>query len=718
MFNNQSQAMNKQVENHIKNVVNFWFPDTSFQEFWFSSEYDSIIRVKFNDLWTKIKNLSYDQLNDILVNSLNKNTIYLGIIIVLDQFTRNILRSDDRNIYSPTDNLCMEFIEKSNISDNLFPIHQRIFLLIPYRHQRKTILLDMVMREIQKMEHELDVEQKCVENNNSEKESKQEKINRNILQRFKIATIRDYSKVTDTIVHLTNINLQSVDSNSADNKEKQLINKFYHVLDKICVETYDKTPSDSVSKLVTHNIYCETLKFLREYNIRNVCISLSGGVDSMVLSFVLNFLKKNGHIDNLCAVHVDYGNRHVSRDEASVTENWCGYLGIPYITRRIEHIKRESDNPIDRQLYESETKNIRFNLYRHAIKLYEVQSVMLGHHRDDLSENVLMNVLRGGNILDLFTMKPHQILDGVPISRPMLGLIKESIYDIAHRYHIPYLIDTTPEDCFRGVVRKVLIPSLQKIDPNVLMKVNTIGTSSNEWNDVVNQQVIDPIINSIKVHPHGFSIPFKQSYITLNSAVWKKILSTMFHKNNIKMISNKNMINFMNWLKHRSTLTRFSNDHMAMIHTTSNNSTELFEYLLIVRCGLVSKIQDTQYTETGKVIPQRFELCETKQTTVIFNGWTITISPPVQQSVDMFNKMNYLDLLNGSFQYQYRICKHTSGDLNVSYLVGKKGSDSRRFFDNQNITKYIPNIEIGKVCDKCKNDEVMIRLIRYNYGGF
>ena len=210
-----------------------------------------------------------------------------------------------------------------------------------------------------------------------------------------------------------------------------------------------------------------------------------------------------------------------------IVSNWCSYLNIPFITRQIEHIKRYSE--IDRELYESETKNIRFNLYRHAMKLYNVTAIMLGHHRDDLSENVLMNVFRGGNILDLFTMKPYQIIDNVPISRPLLNLPKSSIYKFAHRYEIPYLKDTTPENCVRGILRKIIIPALQTLDPHVLPKINTIGISSDQWNLVINKQVIDPIIESTKVFKYGFIIPFKMSYIDMNMVAWQKVLSNIFH---------------------------------------------------------------------------------------------------------------------------------------------------------------------------------------------
>lgn len=758
-----TQMVTDTIEQRLDTVLRFWFPDNSFQEFWFSNEYDSKIRVDFFDLWTQIKNFSCHELIKMIDLAKDKHKMCLGIVIVLDQFSRNLLRPDaslnnDRAVYGPTDELCMNFLDQLNLGTKAdlvvqntitfesYPVHQRIFMLLPFRHQRKTDLLNFVMLKIKQMEIDVNYETKTEQN---------------IISRFKTATLKDYTKVTDTIVHTLNdkptkshLFDESSDLMNADTS--QIRQKLEHVLDEQCIEKYTMRPiALTTYPICQTNVYVDTANFLRINKIKNVCISLSGGVDSMVLCLVLCQLRKESRINNLVAVHVDYGNREVSRDEASVTANWCAYLGIPFITRRIEHMKRDGPTivteSVDRTMYEVETKNIRFNLYRQAMKLYDVESVMLGHHRDDLAENVLMNVLRGGEVLNLFTMKPHQVIDGVPISRPMLGLPKSDIYEIAHMYEVPYLKDTTPEDCFRGTVRKIVVPALQKIDPAVLLKINKIGTSSDRWNHVVGTQVIDPMIKSAIVFKHGFVIPFKESYSKIDVEVWKNVLSGIFHGNGIRMISNKNLINFMKWLPQRSGFNRLSNGHMAMSYVdvqpnTSSGSTEPSEYLVILKSGICSRIQELPCIK-DKSVPLKFDMEFTQDSkedvknvkTVVFNGWTIRIQHSSPDDTHTFdNRMTLEDMMNGKFHLYYRTCKHctkedaeknsnrycsvdddASDHGNITYSMGVKSSDNKRFFKGLGISRYIPNVHFGVMCKQCRDNKnksyVIVYRIEYSY---
>jgi tRNA(Ile)-lysidine synthetase-like protein len=475
------------------------------------------------------------------------------------------------------------------------------------------------------------------------------------------------------------------------------------------------------------NIYNHTVKFITDHKITNICISLSGGVDSMALSLILMILKKENKINNLCAVHVDYGNREVSKIEANFVADWSAYLSIPLITRRIEHMKRDGatviTDSVDRTLYESETKNIRFNLYKEAIRLYDVQSVMLGHHRDDLAENVMMNVLRGGEVLNLFTMKSYQIIDDVPISRPMLGLPKSEIFELAHLTETPYLKDTTPEDCFRGTVRKIVFPALQKIDPMVLMKLNKIGGSSDRWENVINTQIIKPMTDSVQVFKNGFLMPFKAMYKDLDTEVWKKVLCAIFHNNQIKMISNKNLNTFIRWINSRTGFIPLSNNYTVFCYRVDT----VHQYLLICKSDILH--QNELLDSIGNInIPIKFSM-DSENKTLCFNGWTINITNVKSSGDDKLfygqQHFNPIDILSGTFSYYYHTCKHSKPSVsddshivgNITYSLGHKNSSCKSYFKNIGIERYIPMIHMGYKCFDCNFrycDHVVFK-IEYSY---
>lgn len=694
----------------LMSVLKFWFPNKEFQEFWFSQSVDARIRIEYFDLWKYLKELTVEELNTLITGSITPVKTYLAIVICLDQFTRNLNRTSDRSQYEKTDTLCFELIKKMHdtFKTDDFPINERIFILLPFRHQRKTHLLDHVMYKIQVMETEVRDRLNTVADVTDE----ELKIMNNIVRRFKIATIKDYSKVTDTIKHYVNDVLH----------ETHLLENpalLQEALDDTCIKYGFDPIAKYDASLSNTDLYKEVKKFVVDNKISNVCISLSGGVDSMALSYILVHLHAQGTVRSLCAVHVDYGNREVSRTEAMCVESWCKYFNIPLITRRIEHIKRDGatilTDAVDRALYEQETKNIRFNLYREAMRLYGSQSVMLGHHSDDLAENVLMNLLRGGDILNLFTMKQHQTIDGVPISRPMLGVSKDDIYSIAHIYRIPYLKDTTPEDCMRGKVRKTVFPALESVDSEIRKKINSSGMNSEGWKNVVEVMIIQPIISSVRRYKFGIVLPYNESYDKLNFTAWQKVLADMFHGNGVRMISNNNLKTFINWLSRKNGFMRLSNGYMASFNTENNKTC-----LVFVVMGMATQIQEISSIDPIKfVIPDSGVLCCTA------NGWTIDITRVECVDVvdnDFSDKISTENLLNGMFSFCYKTCEHskccakddTDTNGNITYALGPKESSNKRFFRGNAMAKYIPMIHLGYPCTDCKPKPVVYK-IKYSY---
>jgi tRNA(Ile)-lysidine synthase TilS/MesJ len=162
-------------------------------------------------------------------------------------------------------------------------------------------------------------------------------------------------------------------------------------------------------------------KKLRCHN--TVLISLSGGVDSMVISKILTLLQaksKQVQIDHILAIHIDYANRPESGSEADYIREWCNQLGIAVNVRVINEVTR---GITDRDAYEKISRTIRYSTYEDCIAstltaeyhrtssqketkeegvvdvegdevVYQVSGVIFGHHLGDVQENVISNVMR------------------------------------------------------------------------------------------------------------------------------------------------------------------------------------------------------------------------------------------------------------------------------------------------------------------------------------
>jgi len=121
------------LNNEIKSILNFWFPNEKFNKFWFDKSVDDKIYKEYynllNDTYNKIinnnlDNIDYDEL--------------LALIILFDQFSRNINRIIHINVNDFTieaKKLSMICINKNYLFDK--KMNHICFILMPLRHLNK-----------------------------------------------------------------------------------------------------------------------------------------------------------------------------------------------------------------------------------------------------------------------------------------------------------------------------------------------------------------------------------------------------------------------------------------------------------------------------------------------------------------------------------------------------------------------------------------------------
>ena len=246
------------------------------------------------------------------------------------------------------------------------------------------------------------------------------------------------------------------------------INNLKFINPKVYENNFNKTIIDSNSNFENFQSIltfknCEYSEKLKNKikNFNNICVSLSGGVDSMVLLYLLS----NINNINLNAIHINYKNRDSSDDEMNLCIKFCNYLNIPIFVREINEIKRSRD--FDRDLYEEVTRKIRFSFYKIIQDKYN-SVISMGHNKDDCIENIFSNIIRKQKYDNLNGMVFKGDELDVNIIRPFLDFSKKEIYNIANYYKLPYLYDSTPKWSDRGKKRDVLIPFLNNFDDRIL----------------------------------------------------------------------------------------------------------------------------------------------------------------------------------------------------------------------------------------------------------
>ena len=92
------------------------------------------------------------------------------------------------------------------------------------------------------------------------------------------------------------------------------------------------------------------------------------------------------------ALHIDYGNRPESAAEAEYVAAWCAAQGnVEFRVRTIHEVRR---GVTAREDYERESRRIRYAFYAEQLAETRAAGVLVGHHRGDVQENILTNVMR------------------------------------------------------------------------------------------------------------------------------------------------------------------------------------------------------------------------------------------------------------------------------------------------------------------------------------
>jgi tRNA(Ile)-lysidine synthetase-like protein len=294
----------------------------------------------------------------------------------------------------------------------------------------------------------------------------------------------------------------------------------YSVLNSELVEThlFQKELIDCIKLFVPLNQMILNSKYI---------LSLSGGVDSMVMASILKNLKIP-----FVAVHIVYGNRDESSQECDFISEYCRKLNITLYIYRIQHLKRSTS---EREFYEEMTRNIRFNVYK-AVgeilgpKVKEEPLVLLGHIQEDVIENIWSNLAKCQHLHNLKKMKIQEVIDGVNIIRPFLNITKDLIYKESTNLGIPYLKNTTPSWSNRGKFRERFLNEVYtQFGKSVDTKMLELSNKLEKQNSILENILYKPIFDSYNPIDNSFDIT---SAITANISEneWSYIFEKIFYK--------------------------------------------------------------------------------------------------------------------------------------------------------------------------------------------
>lgn len=199
-----------------------------------------------------------------------------------------------------------------------------------------------------------------------------------------------------------------------------------------------------------------------------VLVAVSGGVDSLVLAWLLQFWRRKAPIDyRLQALHIDMqpAGEEPGPSALAIRRQLAGQeipLTIIPAAWRPGQGAASPDEP-GRDLCFTCARNRRKQLFDYAARA-GCNKLALGHHRDDIIETFFLNICFAGNIS---TMVPRQDLFAGKLSliRPLAFLDKEEIQRLAAGLGLEPVRSSCPlgEQTKRRDVREALADLYQRI---------------------------------------------------------------------------------------------------------------------------------------------------------------------------------------------------------------------------------------------------------------
>jgi tRNA(Ile)-lysidine synthase TilS/MesJ/uncharacterized protein (DUF924 family) len=454
------------VNMQLQELAKYW--ESLGPKRWFlsSQENDAELTTKYGELYDYIRNPNQD-------NSTGRPQSkheWLGYVILFDQIRRHVNRHRGTcdGLPGGTDAFireCKTMFEYHGSTHEELTDFEFMFLLFPIRH---TNLLANVQYVVDKTWARLEAQ------GDQPKQSA-------MLRNYLTATYERYNKLgLDDITENIEVYEPYNGSSPVDDSGYLItrLDSFRGLFDPQCSAKF--TINKHLQQVDLTNPLVDIMRrYMDTYPVKDTkctwnipIVSLSGGVDSMVCSYILHLLG----IKFAC-VHINYMNRAECAEEERFLRYWCEYIiRVPLYVRQIREINRPQCMANGfRDLYESYTHNVRFDTYVNVGEF-----VMLGHNHDDTVENTLTNLAARSHYDNLLGMREYMEQthrdEPLKLLRPLLGVSKSEIYQFAEQFTIPYFVDSTPKWSQRGKIRDIVRPAIQAWNPQLITGITTLSS--------------------------------------------------------------------------------------------------------------------------------------------------------------------------------------------------------------------------------------------------
>lgn len=254
----------------------------------------------------------------------------------------------------------------------------------------------------------------------------------------------------------------------------------------------------------------KVLAYNKKYNLINkgdkIVVGVSGGRDSICLLYVLHELSKELKL-KLMVVHVNHGLRgEAATEDAEFVRETAQKLSLPCHIEEIDvkglaHIKRISEEEAGRMARYETMEMVRLT--------NGFTKIAVAHHREDVAETVLFNLVRGTGPKGLSGIPPKRD----DLIRPILFAEKEDIMSYLKKHNLTWREDLTNSETSytRNKIRLDVFPYLEKeINAKAKMHVAEAARRISLQNEYIEKVAKKEYVRVVKTEAAEYTYEVKE----------------------------------------------------------------------------------------------------------------------------------------------------------------------------------------------------------------
>lgn len=190
-------------------------------------------------------------------------------------------------------------------------------------------------------------------------------------------------------------------------------------------------------------------------------LAVSGGADSTALALILSLLAPRLNL-RLSSLSVNHGLRPEADEDAAHALAVCQALGMHCTVREVD----VKDFAASRHMGEEEAgRAVRYALLDEERKAKNADFIALGHHRQDLSEDIVLRLVRGAGWPSLGGMPARD--DARCLLRPLLACDPDDLKQLLRQCGLDWREDASNQsmDYRRNRLRLQTLPLLRAENP-------------------------------------------------------------------------------------------------------------------------------------------------------------------------------------------------------------------------------------------------------------